>query len=206
MTQESVILNADPIASFCQNFISRHPVPQSINEQILANEFVLYFRSVDFLTISDLERFCAATGIELNKKILPKCLLATNCFPNGKRIIELDTRPQNVLIQPHSVLHEIRELLEYSFCILNYPIMQPDQIEMRANEFASQVMMCGGARMIAEFCENAFEIQSGLLKVGALSLIGIFAISVCLHAHFSAIYPQIQDQQARNQRQQRYLT
>lgn len=207
MFQESRNLNSDPILLFCQNFVSRNQIPWPPDEETLAAEFVSYFQSVNFLTMSELEQFCIATGIDLTKKSLPKDLLAFNCFPNGKRIIELDDHPENRLIQPHTILHEVRELLEYSFRDLDHPtVVDPEEIEMRADEFASLVMVFGGERIWTEWIVSALEIKSGWPRFGALVLIGIFVVSVVAQSYLGAIHPDYQDRQAENQQRQRYLT
>lgn len=178
MVEESRNLNTDVILSFCQNFILRHPNPWPPDEQALANEFVSYFASFNFLVISDLEKYCTATGIELTKKSLPSDLLAANCYPNGKRKIDLNDHSEYLFIQPHTVLHEIRELLEYSFRDLGYPITDLSEIESRADQFASLVMVCGGEKIWTKLFKDALEIESGLWKFAAVVLIGFCAVSV----------------------------
>jgi hypothetical protein len=205
MSSESKNLNGDLILLFCQNIISRHPNPWPPTEQYLACEFVLYFKSFWFITINELEKFCLETNIELTQKSLPCDLLASNCFFNGKRIIELDDHPQNLVIQPHTILHEIRELLEYVFCDLGYPIADSAQIELRANEFASLVMLCGRESEFAGLINNALEIQPVLLKFGALLLLGAGALAVIGQACLGAMYPELPSQRI-HQSTQRYLT
>ena len=115
MSKELNKLNSDLILSFCQNFVAHNLDAWPPKEQVLANEFAVYFRLPVFITMRELERFCSATNIELTQKKLPEDLLAVNCSTNGKRIIELNEVPQDLSIQPHTVLHEVRELLEYTF-------------------------------------------------------------------------------------------
>jgi hypothetical protein len=206
MVQLSANLSTDRILSFCQNFILQHPDPWPPDEKTLANEFVSYFESFNFLIISELEKYCTATGIELTKKTLPRDLLAVNCFPDGKRIVVLGDHAEYTLIQPHTVLHEIRELLEYSLRDLGSPTTDKDQIESRADEFASLVMIGNGERICTKLLEDALGIESGLWKFLAVALIGFCAISVCAHAHLSATYPYRQDQWTENHPGQRYLT
>lgn len=198
MTQELGNLDGDLILSFCQKFISGYPNTWPPDEKTLASEFVSHFDSFRFVTMGELKKFCLATGVKITEKRLDYDFLAVNYSFNGEKNIHLDDRPQNLLIQPHTILHEIREFLEYTFCELGSPILDSDEIEtreMRANEFALLVMLSGFQREIAGSIENALEIRPGLLKFGAFVLIGAEAIALVAYAWLGTIYPHLPSQQ-----------
>ena len=206
MVQEPETPKSDLILTFCQDFIFRYHNSWPPDEQTLAREFVSYFRSFWFVTIGEIEKFCLATGIELTQKNITHDLLAVNFSFNGKRGIELDDRPQNLPIQTHTALHEIRELLEYTFCDLGSPITGRSEIEIRANEFASLVMISRIEREFAGLIETAVEIRPGFLKIGAFALLGAAAFAVIAQACLGPTYPHLPSQSSDSQPRERYLT
>ena len=184
----------DTFFAFGKSFISSHPVPWPPSERSLADYFVSYFKSSHFLTVADLELFCTVTEIELAVTTLPHDLLGINYSLNGKRSIELSAAPHDIQTRVPTVLHEIRELLEYTFRNLGRPTTNSEEIELRAEEFASSVMEFGGIRMICERVQNPNEMEAALRKGGSFALIAICALALitrtdrmCPHFEFNRL-------------------
>jgi hypothetical protein len=170
----------DKLIRFCKGFMSRNGGILPISEKHLAREFVEYFELPPFIQIKDLMQFCSATNIELLEEELPKDLLGINGSLGSKRQIVFSGRSQDVFFQEHTVLHEIREIIEYVFRNLGLPTVEPNEREFHANWFASYVIAFGPQNKFKTLIENSTEVPLGCF--------GMF--SLMARAYLCAIYPR----------------
>lgn len=196
MNTEIKIAQADPLLSFCKECTRKYDGKWPVSNHNLASDFVDYFKIGFFPQMKELNQLCLTANIELSIEPLPDDLLAFNYLSNGIRKIVINASPENHLIEVHTAFHEIRELIEYIFCDLGFPIVDSNDKEKCADEFASAVLLHASIGTFKEWFESAAEIQPIWKKLGALGLIGISGIAVVFHSFYCAVYPRVQSHYA----------
>jgi hypothetical protein len=182
----------DSLTMFCEVYISQKGRNRPINEWELADAFVKSFEIPPLVDVSGFDRFFAQTNIELRKANLPPDLLGVHMSVEGKRRIDLSERPEQRYFQVHTVLHEIREIIEKDFCRLEFGTTESeDDLERRANEFAFCGVICSQTDVFKFWFDNAHEMESSWRKWGALSLIGMGLLFVALYSFLGAFLPHV---------------
>jgi hypothetical protein len=141
MQPEVAIQPPVSLSGFCKTVIAHYSGKWPPNEDAIAHEFVSIFGIDGFLRMDDLERFCQKLGIEVSTRELPKPLRGHNCLYDGKSEIVVGTvagPAAGLGPREHTLLHELRELIEYEFRKLDRPVAATaSDLESRAETFAS---------------------------------------------------------------------
>ena len=188
--ENTEVAHSDQLALFCRDFVSRYP-KQLVTEEMLARHFVSFFKISPFVHMANLTEFCKSVGIVLWKEILPPDLMGINGSVGNLRKVIISDRAEDLFFQEHTVLHEIREIIEHVFCDLGSPISKPEEIEGRASEFASFVMDLPCEEVFETWVKDAACIESVWKRVMAISLIVLVRMSVAARAYLSANNPRL---------------
>jgi hypothetical protein len=181
----------DSLKAFCEVYVSEH-AHNPINESHLADAFVKFYGIPPLFDLCSLDEFLVETNIELRKGDLPLGLLGVNMSFEGKRRIDLSERPEQRYFQVHTVLHEIREIIESDFRPLGFGASESERdFEHRANEFAFYAIMSSQMSMFKSLFESAYGMESNWQKFGALGLIGIGVLVAAVYSFMGAFFPHV---------------
>ena len=152
--------------------VSRHSAHWPPTEERLAKDFVTFFNLRPFFDFKDLVQLCEGLGIEISHSSpLPNALYGFNGSYDGKRAIMICREKGHLITSEHTLLHEIRELLEHSFCDMGYPTAEGKLPESRAEEFAMQVPIAASLEFLGKLLERTKNVTSKWKRCGAIALI-----------------------------------
>ncbi|HVO63640.1 MAG TPA: hypothetical protein VMT53_22135 [Terriglobales bacterium] len=183
------------LIGFCKTVIAKRSANWPLDENAIASDFVSFFALDGLLQMQDLEHFCQKIGIEVSSQDLPKPLRGHCCTYKGKSAIVVGTFQGSAAVPgsvEHTLLHELRELIEGEFRKLGRPIATDySDLESRAESFASHVRVCAGLKTAEEVFQFIGGIESRLLQVAAIVLVAVMGM-----AYFLACVnlPQWEDQ------------
>lgn len=196
MDTESQVYSQDLIRDFCEAYISEHRENWPTSECDLASAFVKFFGVPALVHVTSLEGFFVQTNIELREGNLPAGLLGVNMSYGSKRRIDLSSRREQTLFQIHTVLHEIREIIENGFLRLGFSTTDRRDLEASADEFAFWAALCSTRDPLKDMLKTASEIESkwqrwtmlGLGSAGVIafvfySFMGAFSHNVTVSRH-----------------------
>lgn len=179
----------DLLVTFCRHVVSKHRDKWPPSEHVLAEAFVERF-SLEVVVLPEALKMCKRLGIEVTVAPLPFGLHGLNGEHKGKREIVIAEEEAFPGGKVHTLLHELREVLEYAFSDLGYPTVQKQGLERRAEEFASAVNLLGMQKAFVMLFTSAMKIETTwkrLLAGAALCALGVPLMIV------SAMYPQFED-------------
>lgn len=166
-------IQTDAVADFCQSVLSRHSEKWPIREETLADEF-LAFSNLQFLPgFEEVSRICQdRLQISVALAPLPDGMRGYNGSYRSKREILISTKQDFDGANLHTLLHELREILESGFEKLGRPIANGtnSDLEERAETFAVAVQVRAAHAALPVFLENASEIERKWLRVVAYIL------------------------------------
>jgi hypothetical protein len=191
MDTELQVCNDDPLRAFCEACILREGQKWPVSELELASAFVKFFNVPPLAHVGSLEGFFVQTRIELRKGDLPSDLLGVNMSFQGRRRIDLSGHGEQQHSQLHTVLHEIREIIENEFSRLGFDTTDSRELEASADEFAFYAVLCPFEGLFRDSLGNALEIESKWQRWTALSLICSVALVLCCCSLMGAFFPQI---------------
>ena len=175
--------------AFCQVIASRYSNNWPPSEERLATEFINFFK-VSLPTLDTWIELCVSLTIRVTLTSLPPGLRGHHTCFNNERAIWLPEKDRFPGAREHTLLHELREILEHIFCDLGLPTADASSREARAEEFAAHTRMIASREMWTSFLEDAKKIQSTWWRRGAYGLIGFGAL---LHAAGCAFLPYFED-------------
>jgi hypothetical protein len=183
--------HCNSLATFCETYISQNG-RNSIRESQFARAFVEFFQIPPLFDIGGLERFLAQANIEVKITQLPGDLLGVHMLFDGKGRIDLSQRPEQRYFQIHTVLHEIREIIENDLRPLGFGTAESQHdFEHCANEFAFYAIMFSQMPLFKFFFDDAFETESNWRKLGMLCLISIALLFVGSYSFVGAFFPHV---------------
>jgi hypothetical protein len=206
MDTESDLFVGDKLTAFCEECTARNAGAWPISERNLAMEFIKHFNIPPIVLITHLMGLCAALNIELVRDELPPDLLGLNASIGYKRVIVYSGRSGDLILREHTILHEIREIIESILRKLDFPTVEPSEMEFHANAFASEVMAIGTQDEFGYWYEYAAEIESTWWRIGALLLIGACSAFVLARVVYCANQTPSQGALSTNPVRQRYVT
>ena len=180
---------SDRLYAFCQLVASRYSNNWPPPEEQIAEEFASFF-DVGFSTLGAWIELCTSLNIRVTLTSLPQGLGGHHTCFNNERAIWLPEKDRFPGAREHTLLHELREILEHIFCDLGLPTVDAESHEARAEEFAAHTRMIASKKMWGAFLEDAKKIDSTWWRRGAYVLIGFGAL---LHAAGSAFLPYFED-------------
>lgn len=172
----------DPLTEFCRRFREENRADWPVIEDKLAAAFLQFFK-LDFCPGETLKKLCLELSIQLSEEPLPKGVKGWNHSYHGERtiIIATDQCIPGASFE-HTLLHELRELMEYVFCDLGAAtVADRAEQEKRAEQFASSVRMttaCNGIVSVFEgiHIETAWKRYLAYL---AIAMGGLFYFATC---------------------------
>jgi hypothetical protein len=183
----------DQLSAFCEAYILQHREKWPTSEDELAKAFVLRFGIPIIFRIADLQNFLVQTNIELVERDLPVDLLGANMSFGIKRQIFTSNNPDYVPFRVHTVLHEIREIIEVEFRRLGFRTTNSSGLDSRADDFAFEVHMCTGMDSIKEFFKYGRETTSTWGQFASLCFIIAIYFLFGLRSFFGAFGYHSQD-------------
>lgn len=167
----------DPLLAFCKRVVDRYAQDWPPSENQLALEFVSFFPLEPLIRLEDLTRFCGRLGIEVSVSALPDGLQGMNASVGSNRSIFLSNEGAFPGSEEHTLLHELRELIEYLLCDLGYPTEKGQGLEARAEEFASHARSIAALKEFQVLFEKAARIESGWKRWLACAFVILLGIS-----------------------------
>jgi len=191
-----------PLVTFCQGAVSKFASPWPPEESKLADAFIAHFSLPKLATFESQLKLCESLGIGVSEVILPDNLRGHNCCYGNQREIQIHNGKLHFITREHTLLHELREILEYIFRDMGYPTANERSArEDRAETFASCVEKDIFGDMLKGVFQAAAEIGSKWKRWGAflllalLGIAGLFSITM-----LPAFEEQILDADSRNLR------
>lgn len=185
----------DPLKAFCRVVIANCGDSRPPSEEGIAEQFVTYFRLGALSSFDSLKQLCVQLGIEVAVRAMPEDLRGHNSSYNGSRTIVISANQAFPGADAHTILHELREILEHVLKELGFHIAKDAvELEQRAEHFAMLVLSGAFLRKLPTVFENAGEIDKKWLRYGAYSIIAIGALFYVATCFF---LPWIEDASAR---------
>jgi len=122
------------------------------------------------------------------------------------RVIVVCSRRDHLPLRGHTFLHEIRELTEYEFADLGFPIATSEDLEDRADEFAMIAFLLPIDEAAANCLKSAVKLESWWKQIGAVSVIIILHVFMTFFAQYCAIYPSLEASRPPNRVKECYTT
>ena len=176
----------DRLAEFCRVFLDKNRGEWPADENSLAAAFLEFFK-VHFAEPEALKKICHILNIRFSERELPKGMKGYNHRYNGERTIVVAS--DQFLAFEHTLLHELRELMEYVFCDFGAETATGTELEKRAEQFAISVRILIAGNGIASMMKDV-EIESTWkrrLTYLAIVVGGLFYIGTC------ALLPYLED-------------
>ncbi len=180
---------SEPLTTLCQKIVYAHAEHWPPGEAAIAEEFASVYELQALPSTEDLLQLCLRLGIEMSVVPLPESLRGHNCAFGNRRNIVIAEEQSVVGATEHTLLHEMREMLEYTFADLGFPTAKEEELEHRAEKFAQLVRMAAIQRDLIGFLENLSEITSTWWAIAASVLIGAGALVCSLGC---ALLPQLE--------------
>ena len=171
---------SDPLLSFCLRVAERRE-NWPPGENVLAEQFVSFFGVSAFAHFETLSQLCVQLGISVSVRPMPSELRGHNLSYNGSRAIVIADDQSFPGANEHTLLHELRELLEDSFVQLGFVVAAtPEDLEERAEMFACIVRSHLAQKTMFVWLQQAENVEKKWLRYGAylLAVLGGIALVV----------------------------
>jgi len=147
-------IQQDRIADFCQTVISRHSEQWPLDENTLAEEFLVFFGLGSLLTFDGIAQLCQdRLRIMVSFASMPTGMRGYNGSYRDKREVLISLSQDFAGAKLHTLLHELREILESGFEKLGRPIAnrKDSDLEQCAESFAISVQVCAAYKIFPIF-------------------------------------------------------
>jgi hypothetical protein len=165
------------LLEFCAAVVHRYASAWPPTENQLAQEFLAHFGTAGLGFYDGLVKWCADVGVHVSTRDLPHDMRGGNFWHEQNMSIVLPVNGGCFISREHTLLHELRELLEHNFGHLGYPIADGDARERRAEEFAACVRMAVFVESSKEFFQLAGDVKNPLGRVCAYGLVGALTVA-----------------------------
>ena len=191
-------LESDPLLSLCQRVVERGKSwPPA--EDVLAEEFLSFFGISEFAHFGTLSQLCVQIGIVVSVQPMPSELRGHNSSYNGSRTIAIAENQSFPGANEHTLLHELRELLEHSFVQLGFAVAAtPQDLEERAELFACLVRSHLAQKTMFVWLEQVGHVEKKWLRYGAYLLTVLCGIAMLVGCF---LLPAFEDQALEHRRQ-----
>lgn len=169
---------ADPLDDFCQSVLAKYAESWPPTEEQLAQEFVTTFKLSALSSFQTLQVLCASLGVEVSVRPMPRELRGHNSSYEGRRTILIAAEQDFPGADTHTVLHELREIIEQILSTLDRKTaISLHERELRAETFAASVLSYALLRKLPGAFEQAKKIDKKWWRYGAYLFIGIGAMA-----------------------------
>jgi len=191
-----------PLVTFCQGAVSKFASQWPPEESKLADAFIAHFSLPRLATFENQLNLCESLGIRVSEVILPDNLRGHNCCYGNQREIQIHNGKGHLITREHTLLHELREILEHIFHDMGYhTAKERSALEVRAETFAGSVRTDTFMEMWKDILQGAEEIESKWKRWVAFFLLALFGIAGLFSIMmFPAFEDQILDAASRNPR------
>lgn len=181
---------SNPLVDFCRECITRYANKWPPIETDLAMDFAFKFDVLPLLTKEQIETLCFHLDIKVSFRALAPELAGYNCSYENENLIVLNEKEIVFGGMTHTLFHEIREIMERYFIGLQYPVMNENDGEVRADVFAGAVRAYCTHKIMGFLSDGIGDISSNLVRWGAYALLfaGVFA-----HGAACILLPQQED-------------
>ena len=202
MNEPSRLEYPEPLVTFCQSVVSKYVSQWPPEERKLADEFIAHFGLPKLGTFENQLKLCESLGIKASEANLPENLRGHNCCYGDQREIQIHNGEWSIITREHTLLHELREILEYIFRDMGYPTVQErGTLEVRAERFASCVETDVFGDMLKGIFQAATRIGSKWKRWGAFFLLVLFGTAGLFSIMMLPVFEeQIFDEDSRNPR------
>lgn len=181
---------SDPFVTFCREVIPRYATNWPPSEHRLAEDFVRHFSVGRLFRFEEVAQLCAKFEIDFSSASLPEGLRGHNSYYQGRRAITLSDQEPIPGSREHTALHELRELLEYTFRDLGYPTVAGENLEEHAERFAIETRIASASELWKELVETARQSESKWRRRAALFFIVLLGLA---HAFGCVLLPHFED-------------
>jgi hypothetical protein len=170
------------LTDFCRVVIGRNAVPWPPPEETLSAEFIRFYELASSYGRASIEEFVRSLGVQVSDESLPTQLAGCNIRVGEKRKILLSDNGAYVLSREHTLLHEVREMIEYEFRDLGWPIFTQSDQETRAERFAISVRVASVSDFWMAVVDGGCSSESKWHSVGTLilAMAGLVVSGFCL--------------------------
>lgn len=160
------------LPEFCAAVANRHGSSWPPTEDRLARDFLAHFGISRFAHYDELVKWCEAVGVEFSTAELPRDLLGLNCWHENVFSIVMPSNGGCFISRDHTLLHELREVLEGVFGQLGQPTTERDALECRAEQFAACVRMAVWVESSKDLFQIASAVRNPVGRACAYGLVG----------------------------------
>ena len=177
---QSIPATCDPISDFCAHSIATFSPKWPPDEATLASEFIRFLGVQDCTFWPQLSALCSRLSVEVYLVDLPPENSGLNVRHGERRAIFVNKAELQGLSREHTLLHELREILEYKFQELGRPVAKKNDLEERAEMFAVFVRMECAVAIWSAILESVGSLQVRWQRIGTSILVTLGALVHCI--------------------------
>ena len=195
MTAQSNTRWSEALVALCRAIISSHASDWPPTEEKIAEQCISFFGLSALSSSEALTRLLEDLGIKVSTSTLPKEFRGYHhCFGDQRMIIVAESKAL-FLTHEHTLLHELREILEHILQDLEFPTVQKESLETRAEAFAVSIDRQTTTEFLKMLFDGAQKVQSKWRRWAAYALLMVFG-SVSLSS--VSILPKLEDELERS--------
>jgi len=160
------------LPAFCAAVVNRHSSAWPPAENQLAQEFLAHFGIARLGFYDGLVRWCGEVGVDVSTMELPRDLRGANFWHETNMSIVMPVNGGCFISREHTLLHELRELLEWEFEHLGHSLGHVDTRESRSEQFAACVRMAMVVESSKDLFKMASDVRDPFGRVCAYGLVG----------------------------------
>ena len=189
--------DSDRLFSFCQKLATqRENWPPS--EELLATEFIAFFGVSTLTYFGNLSQLCVQLGISVSVRSMPTELRGYNAAYNGTRTIAIAEDERFPGAKEHTLLHELRELLEHTFVAIGVSVaVNQDDLEQRAELFACLVRSDLSQNLMFVGLKHVEQVERKWLRYGLYAITVLVGVAMVVSCY---LLPVFEDQVLENRR------
>ena len=185
------------LPEFCAAVVNRHAFAWPPTEHQLAQEFLAHYGVTRLGFYDGLLNWCGEVGINVSMMDLPPDLRGANFWHERNVSIVMPPNGGCFISREHTLLHELRELLEWEFEHLGHSSGDLDTRESRAEQFAACVRMAMFVESSKDFFKLASDVRNPLGRVCAFGLVGALTVAAVVScAGIRQLEAQVEARQA----------
>lgn len=186
----ATITPALPLANFCTAFLSRHKEHWPSDEGTLAHEFAEQFPIRQLSNPEKILAFAQSLGIDASLAALPDGMHGFNCSMEGQSLVFLNEQEDFPGSREHTLFHELREVMEWHFREQGYPTAQGQELEKRAEQFATDVRLEHMMEKLGPLFDSATAVEQTWKRWLAFAVLIILVLGA---GACCALLPYIED-------------
>jgi hypothetical protein len=175
------VVQSQAIPAFCLAVVERHASTWPPSEDQLARDFIAHLGIAQLGSYPGLVKWCARVGIDVSMTELPDDLHRANFWRENNMSIVMPPDGGYLISREHTLLYEIRELLEGEFSHLKHPTDTGDALETRADQFAASVRIATSVELSKTLFQFAKDVRNPLRRACAYGLAGMVTLTLVIN-------------------------